>query len=93
MPSIATTITAQSSALKPRSATAAATINRPVQVLDEHTAPEKLHDIRTIILDCDGVLWRGSEIIRNAPEVRQLGPYHSESASNRTVVGFAVTLL
>ncbi|GIL85777.1 hypothetical protein Vretifemale_14214 [Volvox reticuliferus] len=39
-----------------------------VQVLDEHTAPEKLQSISTLILDCDGVLWRGSEIIRNAPE-------------------------
>jgi hypothetical protein len=44
--------------------------DRPaVQVLDERTAPERLRHISTLILDCDGVLWRGSDIIRNAPEV------------------------
>ncbi|GLI70322.1 hypothetical protein VaNZ11_015277 [Volvox africanus] len=47
-------------------------ITTAVQVLDEHTAPEKLQDISTLILDCDGVLWRGSEIIRNAPEALRL---------------------
>ncbi|GFR43399.1 hypothetical protein Agub_g4478, partial [Astrephomene gubernaculifera] len=40
----------------------------PVRVLDERTAPDALRDISTLILDCDGVLWRGNDIIRNAPE-------------------------
>ncbi|EFJ53185.1 hypothetical protein VOLCADRAFT_115779 [Volvox carteri f. nagariensis] len=59
--------TEQQPAGTPETATSAAD-DTAVQVLDERTAPEKLRDISTLILDCDGVLWRGNDIIRNAPE-------------------------
>ncbi|KAG2445344.1 hypothetical protein HYH02_008809 [Chlamydomonas schloesseri] len=55
----------------PFNARAAATaVDAPsaVTVLDERTAPERLRETSTLIFDCDGVLWRGSEIINNAPE-------------------------
>ncbi|PNW82043.1 hypothetical protein CHLRE_06g271400v5 [Chlamydomonas reinhardtii] len=45
-----------------------ATSVTPLTVLDERTAPERLRETSTLIFDCDGVLWRGSEIIHNAPE-------------------------
>ncbi|GLC44758.1 hypothetical protein PLESTF_001055400 [Pleodorina starrii] len=68
-PAAATAAAQQSpSAAAEAAPAAAAAAGTAVQVLDERTAPEKLRDISTLILDCDGVLWRGSEIIHNAPE-------------------------
>ncbi|KXZ52039.1 hypothetical protein GPECTOR_10g1062 [Gonium pectorale] len=49
-------------------ATRSGDVGGAVTVLDSATAPERLRDIHTLIFDCDGVLWRGSDIIRNAPE-------------------------
>jgi hypothetical protein len=37
--------------------------------LDNVTGQELLQDVDTIIFDCDGVLWRGNEIIPCAVEV------------------------
>ena len=51
-------------------AAASATTSEPVHVLDEHSAPSVLSGVDTIVFDCDGVLWRGSEVLTNAAEVR-----------------------
>lgn len=39
-----------------------------MRVLDASSAPQALAGVDTLVFDCDGVLWRGSETIRNAPE-------------------------
>lgn len=39
-----------------------------IQVLDARSASTILDGLDTLVADCDGVLWRGSQTIPNAPE-------------------------
>jgi hypothetical protein len=42
-------------------------------MLDKQAAAAVLDSIDTLILDCDGVLWQGSDVVPGAPEVRRMG--------------------
>jgi hypothetical protein len=38
-------------------------------ILDNISGPAVLSKLSTVILDCDGVLWQGSDVVPNAIEV------------------------
>lgn len=56
---------------------AATTQQERVSVADPAAAARIMDSVDTLVADCDGVLWRGSDTIANAPEallaLRQAG--------------------
>ena len=54
-------------------ASAQAAVPASTRVTPPSEGPAVLDGISTVILDCDGVIWRGNETVRNAPEVPPAG--------------------